>query len=322
MPNRLFAGIKSAQVAMKNIATWSRLCLREWLVAGLLLIAGAAAWSQQPVPQLTGRVVDTAKILSVGEAGSIETQLARIEQERGSQIVVLLVNTVAPEDISSYANRVANAWKIGRSGVGDGVLIIIATEDRKLRIEVAKSLEGAIPDLAAKQIISNALAPALRQGQYAQGIEAAIAQLDKRIAAENLPAPKAESGFHPQKLGFEWMDFFIFLFFAVPIGGAIAKGIFGNKLGSFITGGAVGGIAFFVTASMVIAGVAFFAAMLFTLISSFGRAVSGRRGHSRGYDGGGWSSGAGGGGWGGGGGGGFSSGGGGDFGGGGASGDF
>jgi uncharacterized protein len=290
-----------------------------------LLMAYAAlmpqlAAAQQDVPALTGRVVDTAQILSAGEAGSIDTQLARIEKERGSQIVVLLVNTTAPEDISSYANRVTNAWKIGRRDVGDGVLIVIAKEDRKLRIEVAKSLEGAIPDLAAKQIISTSLAPALKAGQYAQGIEATIEQLDKRIGAENLAAPSAQGGFNPQKLGFEWMDFFIFLFFAVPIGGAIAKGIFGNKLGSFVTGGAMGGIAFFITASLAIAGIAFVAALIFTLISSFGRSVTGR-GRSRGYDGGGWSSG-GSGGWSGGGGGGFSSGGGGDFGGGGASGDF
>lgn len=296
--------------------------MMQWLLASLLLFAGSAAMAQQAVPELTGRIVDTAQILSAGEAGSIETQLARIEQTRGAQIVVLLVNTTAPEDIASYANRVANAWKIGRRDVGDGVLVVIAKEDRKLRIEVAKSLEGAIPDLAAKQIISNALAPPLRQGQYAQGIEAAIVQLEQRIASENLPTPSAESGFNPQHLGFEWMDFFIFLFFAVPIGGAIAKGIFGNKLGSLITGGAVGGIAFFVTASLLIAGIAFAAALIFTLMSSFGRSTTGRRGHSRGYDGGGWSSGDAGGGWNSGDGGGFSSGGGGDFGGGGASGDF
>lgn len=308
---------------MKFIVNTSLRQAMPWLLTGLLLIAASMAMAQQAVPQLTARVVDTAQILSPGEAGSIETQLARIEQTHGSQIVVLLVNTTAPEDIASYANRVANAWKIGRRDVGDGVLIVIAKEDRKLRIEVAKSLEGAIPDLAAKQIISNALAPPLRQGQYAQGIEAALGQLEQRIAAEKLPTPSAASpgGFNPQKLGFEWMDFFIFLFFAVPIGGAIAKGIFGNKLGSLVTGGVVGGIAFFITASMLIAGIAFFAALIFTLISSFGRSTTGRRGHSRGYDGGGWSSGSGGG-WSSGDGGGFSSGGGGDFGGGGASGDF
>jgi uncharacterized protein len=291
------------------------------LLSWLLWCAGAV-FAQQNVPPLAGRLVDTTQSLSSADQARIEARLEQVEQAKGSQIVVLIVATTQPEDIASYANRVANVWKIGRRDVGDGVLIVIAKEDRKLRIEVAKSLEGAIPDLAAKQIISSALAPALKQGQYAQGIEAAIGQLEQRIGSENLPAPDAKNtGFNPQALGFEWMDFFIFLFFAVPIGGAIAKGIFGNKLGSLVTGGAVGGIAFFVTASMVVAGVAFFAALLFTLISSFGRSVTGRRGHSRGYDGGGWSSG-GGGGWSSGGGGGFSSGGGGDFGGGGASGDF
>lgn len=274
------------------------------------------------MPALSGRVVDLTQTLDAGDIARIEAQLAQIEQTRGSQIAVLLVASTSPEDIASYANRVANDWKIGRRDIGDGVLLVIAKEDRKLRIEVAKSLEGAIPDLAAKQIISNALAPALKQGQYAQGISAALVQLDLRIGAENLPAPAVKGiGFDPQKLGFEWMDLFIFLFFAVPIGGAIAKSIFGNKLGSLVTGGAVGGIAFFVTASIVIAGIAFVAALLFTLISSVGRSMTGRRGHSRGFDTGGWSSGggSGGGGWGGGG---FSSGGGGDFGGGGASGDF
>jgi uncharacterized protein len=299
------------------------------LLIGLLLWSGlvwtvGAAWAQSgeraAIPALTGRVVDATQTLDSGDIARLDAQLAQIEASQGSQIVALIVATTQPEDIASYALRVAREWKIGRRDVGDGVLIIIAKGDRKLRIEVAKKLEGAIPDLAAKQVIDEALAPALRQGNYAQGISAAAAQLQQRISTENLPAPSAkDAGFNPQKLGFEWMDFFIFLFFAVPIGGAIAKGIFGNKLGSLVTGGAVGGIAFFVTASMAIAGIAFIAALLFTLISSFGRSVTGRRGHSRGYDGGGWSSG--GGGWSSGGGG-FSSGGGGDFGGGGASGDF
>jgi uncharacterized protein len=197
---------------------------------------------------------------------------------------------VAPEDISSYANRVANEWKIGRREVGDGVLIIIAKEDRKLRIEVAKSLEGAIPDLAAKQIINDALVPALRQDKYADGIEAALQKLDARIAGENLPAPSSTGGFNPQELGFQWMDLLIFLFFAVPIGGAVAKGIFGNKLGSVVTGGAVGGIAFFITASVIIAVIGFVIALIFTLATSFGRSAAGRRG--RGYEGGGWSGGS------------------------------
>jgi uncharacterized protein len=290
-----------------------------------LCMSVTSAFAQQEIPALSGRVVDTTQTLDAAAMARIDAKLAQVEQAQGSQIVVLIVATVLPEDISSYANRVANSWKIGRRDVGDGVLVIIAKTDRKLRIEVAKSLEGAIPDLAAKQIIEQALAPALRQGNYAQGIEATVDRLQQRIIAEKLPAPAQETGFNPQALGFEWTDLLIFMFFVVPIGGAVAKGIFGNKLGSLVTGGAVGGMAFFFTASLLIAGIAFVVALIFTIASSFGNSIagSGRRGaRSRGYDGGGWSSGSGGWGSGGGGGGGFSSGGGGDFGGGGASGDF
>lgn len=293
-----------------------------WLAAALLAMPG---WAQQAVPALNGRVVDTAQMLSEAERLRIDAQLAQVEQKRGSQIVALLVASTAPEDIASYANRVANEWKLGRKQVGDGILIIIARDDRRLRIEVAKALEGAVPDLAAKQIIDSALVPALRQGRTADGLQAAIAQLDARIGGENLPAPDAASGsLGDAESGFQWMDLLIFLFFAVPIGGAIAKSIFGNKLGSLVTGAAVGAMAYVVTASVLVAAIGFVLALIFTLVSSMGRSLAGGRGarqRSRGYDGGfgGWSGGSSSGGWGGGG---FSSGGGGDFGGGGASGDW
>jgi uncharacterized protein len=292
--------------------------LMVWLCAALLGL-GAHAQNLQPVPALTARVVDTTGTLDAAARQTLEAKLEALEKRKGSQVVVLIVPTTQPEDIVSYANRVANEWKIGRKEVGDGVLVIVAKNDRKLRIEVAKTLEGAIPDLAAKQIIDEALAPGLRSGDYAGGISATIDGLAKRIDAESLPevAAKERGGLNTLGEGFQWMDIAIFMLFAIPIGGAIAKGIFGNKLGSLITGGAVGGLAFFVTASMLLAGIAFVVALLFTLMSGFSRIATGGRGGS--YGGGGWSSGGGGFG---GGGGGFSSGGGGDFGGGGASGDF
>jgi uncharacterized protein len=302
----------------------------RWLALLVALLAAALlsaqALAQQAVPPLSGRVVDAAQMLYSADRLRIDAQLAQVEQTRGSQIVVLLVASTAPEDIASYANRVAGDWKIGRKTIGDGILIIIARDDRKLRIEVAKALEGAIPDLAAKQIIDSALVPALRQGRVADGLEAAIQKLDARIGGENLPAPSAApSGLGQAESGFQWMDLLIFLFFAVPIGGAVAKSIFGNKLGSLVTGGAVGGIAFYVTASLLVAGIGFVIALIFTLVSSMGRSLAGARGarqRSRGQDGGfgGWSGGSSSGGWSDGGG--FSSGGGGDFGGGGASGDW
>ena len=302
-----------AQAAMKNIAFALYLMLSLW---------GLQAHGQelQPVPTLSARVVDTTGTLDAAQTAQLEAQLAALEQSKGSQVVVLMVATTQLEDIASYANRVSNVWKIGRRNVGDGVLIVVAKNDGKVRIEVAKTLEGAIPDLAAKQIISNAIVPPFKQKDFAGGLQAGIVQIAQRIGVEGLPEPSqpAGNGSSGQGLGFQWTDIAIFLFFAVPIGGAVAKSIFGNKLGALVTGGAVGGLAFFATASVVLAVVAFFAALIFTVFAGFaGLSGGGRRG---GY-GGGYSGGSGGGNWGGGGGG-FSSGGGGDFGGGGASGDF
>ena len=300
-------------------------------------VVGGAGWATpahaqgvQAVPALTARVVDTTGTLDAAARQSLEAKLQALEQRKGSQVVVLIVPTTQPEDIASYANRVANDWKIGRKNVGDGVIVIVAKTDRKLRIEVAKTLEGALPDLATKQIIDEALAPGLKAGDYAGGLSAAIDQITLRIDGEALPAPKQgnanQSGLNMLGEGFQWMDIAIFMLFAIPIAGAVAKAFFGNKLGAVVTGGAVGGLAFFITTSVVLAGIAFVVALLFTLLSSFGGLATGRHGRgggwtSGGLGGGGFGGGFGGGG-GGGGGGGFSSGGGGDFGGGGSSGDF
>ena len=131
--------------------------LAAWLLRWVLLVAvwsgsmGALAQQVQPVPALSGRVIDNTGTLDAAQRAKLEAKLAALEAQKGAQVEVLLVPTTQPEDIASYANRVANAWKIGRRDVGDGVLLIVAKDDRKLRIEVAKTLEGAVPDLAAKR---------------------------------------------------------------------------------------------------------------------------------------------------------------------------
>ena len=296
--------------------------LCKTLLVSLLLLTGATSvWAQdvQPIPALTSHVVDTTGLLDASQQAALEAKLDALEKAKGSQVVVLIVPTVQPEDISSYANRVGNAWKIGRKNVGDGVLFVVAFKDRQMRIEVAKALEGAIPDLAAKQIITNAVTPRFKAGDYAGGISAGVDQLSARIKGEALPEVNASNANDKGNLpgGFNWMDLAIFLFFAVPIGGAIAKSIFGQMLGSLITGGAVGTLAFVLTTSLIVAGLAGVVALLFALFSGLS---GGSRGRSGGFGGGGF--GGSGGGFGGGGGGGFSSGGGGDFGGGGASGSW
>lgn len=294
--------------------------LSKTLLVALLLQSGVFAQDVQKIPTLTGHVVDTTGLLDANQQAALEAKLDALEKAKGSQVVVLIVPTVQPEDISSYANRVGNAWKIGRKNVGDGVLFVIAFKDRQMRIEVAKTLEGAIPDLAAKQIITNAVTPRFKAGDYAGGISAGVDQLSARIKGEALPEVGAAGTTGNSGLpgGFDWMDLAVFLFFAVPIGGAIAKSIFGQKLGSLITGGAVGTLAFMFTASLIIAGLAGVVALLFALFSGLSGGSSGRGGglgrggYGGGFGGGGFSGGGGG----------FSSSGGGDFGGGGASGSW
>jgi len=292
-----------------------------WLLAWL---GWAGAQGLLPVPQLTGHIIDQTGTLDAIQLKGLEDKLMSYEQTKGTQIAMLMVPTTAPEDIASYANRVGNAWKIGRKEVGDGVLVVVAKDDRKVRIEVAKSLEGAIPDLAARQIIDEAITPNFRKGDFAAGLHTAADQLMARVTGEALPAPKA--GGRAGDPGFNWMDLAIFLFFAVPIVGGVLRGMFGRKLGALLTGGGVGGIALLITSSLVVAGIAGVLALLFSMITGGLGGMSSRR-HT-GWGGGPWigGGGMGGGGWAGGGGGGGGgwggSGGGGDFGGGGASGDW
>ncbi|WP_411881304.1 TPM domain-containing protein [Polaromonas sp. YR568] len=294
------------------------------LVLGLMLAAWLplATWAQggvQPVPALTAHVMDGTGTLNAAQRDALEAKLAAFEQSRGAQVVILMVPSTQPEDIAAYAQRVGDSWKIGRKGVGDGLLLVVAKNDRKVRIETTKALEGAIPDLAARQVIDTAITPRFKQGDFAGGLDAAADQLIALISGENLPAP-AQGGGAGKNGGFEWTDLAIFLFFAVPIGGRIAAGILGRKFGSIATGGVVGVLAWIFTSSLIVAGAAVLVGTVFALITSLG--ALGRGGRSSG----GWTTGGfGGGGWGGGsssGGGGFSSGGGGDFGGGGASGDW
>jgi uncharacterized protein len=294
-------------------------------LAALWLLAAALPLRAQevlPVPALSARVIDQTATLSSEQRDALENKLAAFEREAGSQLVLLLVPTTQPEDIASYANRVANEWKIGRRDIGDGLLVIVAKNDRRVRIEVAKTLEGAIPDLAARQVIDRAITPAFRAGDFAGGLNAAVDQLAARIRGEALPAPSAQRPTAQKAFGdLSWEELAIFFFVAVPILGAVLTGIFGRRLGSLATAGAAGGIGYLITASLLIGAAAAFAALVLVGVFGIGSAT---RGAARGTRHGGppiiWGGGGGGGSWGGGGG--FSSGGGGDFGGGGASGSW
>ena len=300
--------------------------LRTFIALLLAACLHAVGWAQDvlPVPPLSARVIDQTATLSEPQRAALESKLAAFEAQAGPQIVLLLVRATAPEDIASFAQRVADAWKIGRRDVGDGVLVVVAKDERRVRIEVAKALEGAIPDLAARQIIDRAIRPAFKADDYAGGLNAAVDQLQARIKGEGLPAPEvgARDG---AGQGLQLEELAMFFFVGVPLAGAALTGIFGRKFGSMLTAGAAGGVGWWLTASLLVAAGAGIGALL--LVGLFGIGAATRRaGRSGGLPHiGGWGGGFGGGGGGfggGGGGGGFSSGGGGDFGGGGASGDW
>ncbi|MFN4119938.1 TPM domain-containing protein [Acidovorax sp.] len=308
------------------------LALIHQALAAIFLIVFALPWARAdaalvPVPALTSPVIDQTGTLSAAELQALQVQLEALAQSRGSQVVVLMVNSTAPEDIAAFANRVGNAWKVGRRGVGDGVLVVVAKGDRRMRIEVAKALEGAIPDIAAARIIDTAMKPRFQQNDYAGGLRAAIAQLDARIAGENLPAPESEpaqAGSGAGDSGFDWTDLALFLFFGVIVLGPLLRSLFGGAPGGLLMGGGVGAVAFWLTSSLAVAVGAGLLALVYTWFfsgRSGGPVIHGGGDHSHGSwgGGGGWSGGGGGGSSSGGG---FSSGGGGDFGGGGASGDW
>jgi uncharacterized protein len=311
------------------------------LRALLLLVASLAvalctlpvrAQDVLPVPKLSARVIDQTGTLGA-KRDVLDAKLAAFEQEAGPQIVILMVPTTQPEDIASFANRVADTWQIGRQEVGDGILIVVAKDDRKQRIEVARALEGAVPDLAARQIMDRVMRPAFRADDYAGGLSGAIDQLEARIRGENLPLPeargKAGQGRHAAR-GPDWSQVGMLFFVGVIVGGAILKSMLGRTLGTLATGAGAGALAFMAGAGIVVAGLAGVFALLLAGLMGFGSGLRGLGGPvfwggGGGFGGGGFGGGGfGGGGFGGGGdgGGGFTSGGGGSFGGGGASSDW
>jgi len=296
--------------------------MRAVLAAAALLAAFVFAPAQAqdlvPVPVLTGRVIDQTATLSPAQVDALSAKLAAIEKERGAQIVILMVPTARPEDIFSYAQRVATTWKLGRKEVGDGLLLTVAKNDHDVDIRVAATLQGAIPDVAASRIIRENILPAFKAGDFAGGLNVAVDRLGALIAGEQLPAPRAESSRPRGRVGFDWQDMAIFLFVGVPILGRILSSVMGRKLGALATGGAVGALGWFLTASLLVAAGAGIVALFIVGVMGLGGSRGGGMGPVIWGGGGLGGGGFGGGGFGGGGG--FSSGGGGNFDGGGASG--
>jgi uncharacterized protein len=275
--------------------------------ASLLAIAlcwAVIAGAQVPVPPLAGRITDQTATLTDEQKSALEQTLRSFESRKGSQVAVLIVPSTGPETIEQYAMRVAEQWKPGRKNMDDGALLVVAKDDRTLRIEVGYGLEGALTDAACKRIISEIIVPRFRQGDFHGGITAGVDRILRVIDGEPLPKPEGRPPGGTRGIG---SILPVMMILALVVGGVLHT-VLGRFPGALVTGGAVSVVAWMLVGAISVALIAGVVAFLFTLLGGGmgGRGLGGR-GFGGGFGGGGF------------GGGGFSGGGGG-FGGGGASG--
>ncbi len=244
---------------------------------GFLLLA-AAAFAADPtdpiaVPKLTGRVVDLTGTLSVPEREALAGKLAAFEGSRGSQVAVLLVPSIGTETIEEFATRVTDAWKLGRAGVDDGVLFVIAKQERKLRIQAGRGVQGTLTDALSKRIIVERVTPRFRTGDFAGGIDAGVESIMKAIEGEALPPPaaKKKSPGRPVSVTSSYESFLWLAFLVVPVAGLVLRSLLGRFLGAGLTGGVTGLAAAFVFGSVIFGVVAAVGAFILVLGMGSGR---------------------------------------------------
>ncbi|MGY8633488.1 YgcG family protein [Bradyrhizobium sp. 14AA] len=267
----------------------SRIALAVALV--LIFAFTSAASADVAVPQLTGRVVDQTGTLSSGDIAALTQKLRDFETRKGSQVAVLIVPTTQPETIDQFSIRVAEAWKIGRKKVDDGAILVVAKNDRHLRIEVGYGLEGALTDVTSRRIIDEIITPKFRSGDFGGGITDGVDRMIRVIDGEPLPVPSPSVNFG--NLDDLAPLFIVTLFASIGVGGFF-RAMLGRLLGSFVTGGIIAALTWFILGSVALAlalgGLGFIIGFVADLFS----AITPGTGRSRG---GSWSSGSSGGGW-------------------------
>lgn len=240
-----------------------------------------------PIPRLETRVTDLTGTLTRDQQAQLETQLAGLERDKGAQIAVLLLPTTRPESIEAFGIRLAEAWKIGRKGADDGVILIVAKNDRAVRIEVGYGLEGAIPDAVAKRIIEERITPRFRDGDFFGGLQSAAGALGQIISGEALPPPTASRSTDDG-------DWSIAALFVLTMLSRWARAMFG-LLGALAAAGLAGGLAWWIFGSWFAAAGAALLVFFMSFATGGGRSGwhTGGGGFSRG-GGGGFSGGGGG----------------------------
>lgn len=267
---------------------WLHRCIFAPLLLLLFAVAAAAQDTPVAVPPLRSPVTDLTHTLTSEQSAALESRLRQYETEKGTQIAVLIVPTTQPESIEQYSIRVAEQWKIGRQGVDDGVILLVAKHDRTVRIEVGTGLEGALPDVLANRIISQVITPRFLAGDFAGGIDEGLTRIMAVIEGEPLPEPERRATRTPDGLGGIGNALPVLLMF-VFVGSGILRGILGRVGGAGATAGIAGVLMWLLTSVMAISIGAAVLAFIFALISG-GGGFGGGRGwtNRRGGFGGGW----------------------------------
>jgi uncharacterized protein len=259
----------------------------------LLVCWAFAALADVAVPPLSGRVVDQTGTLSAGDISSLTQTLKDFETRKGSQVAVLIVPTTAPETIEQFSIRVAEAWKVGRRKIDDGAILVVAKDDRKLRIEVGYGLEGALNDVTAKRIIDEIITPKFRSGDFAGGISAGVDRIIRVIDGETLPAPAPAARQKPGSVSLEHFDpLNPFLIIPVLLFGGLMRSALGRLIGSVAAGGLVTLLAWYFVGSLL---AAVLAGVITSIFVMFSDSITSPAPRGRGGSGG-WIAGGGGGG--------------------------
>lgn len=239
---------------------------RWWTVIGvsLALLVPHVATAQIAVPRLVGHVTDQTGTLSATQQSALEQTLSAFEARNGSQLAVLIVPSTAPEEIEQFSLRVAEQWKLGRKKIDDGAIVVVAKNDRALRIEVGYGLEGALSDITSKRIISETITPRFKQGDYFGGIEAGVGQIIRVVDGEPLPAPTNRPGKGEQ----DFRQLGPYLLMVALAVGAVLRSVFGKIPGALITGAVVSILAWFLIGTLFLSVVAGLGALVFTLVGS------------------------------------------------------
>ncbi len=262
------------------------------LAIALLLAFALPASADVAVPELTGRVVDQTGTLSSSDIASLSQKLRDFESRKGSQIAVLIVPTTQPETIEQFSIRVAEAWKIGRKKIDDGAILVVAKNDRHLRIEVGYGLEGALTDVTSRRIIDEDITPKFRSGDFAAGIDAGVDRMMRVIDGEPLPSPSRSANF-AHNLDDLVPVFAVALFASIGVGGFF-RAILGRLLGSLVTGGIIAAVTWFILGSAALAAAVGVLGFIIGFVADLFSAITPGTGRSRGGP---WSSGSSGGGW-------------------------